>query len=528
LPRSLPLPRAATSINNTHPIKHIILHHSPSIYIVPTLTHALFMNKQVCDAFKWSGKVLIFAVWLGLLLSVSRYSFAADKRQIEWVVVQGIACVDANRDNTCASDEPKVPQVIVRSDGVELARTDAAGRFSARVPAQSVLEFEVPAGYKSTTDGLSTQVFESGRIDVPLAKLEAPIATRTTATRAAPTATAKAVVAATARATATAIPPTSTPPATPTVRPTSTNTPAPKPTSTPEPSVTPRRTATPSAVPPTQTPSTETPAPTPAVDETATAQASATEQAAATETAAAIATATEAASATPLPTETAVPTDTPSVSRAFNNDATTQAPTAQATPLNPNSGFGEEAQAVSRFSFGAIPLIYVVSVVVLLAVASLLGWLLYRANALKSSALATATAGGFAPQTVVWESGSSQATLPLLTGAEWHPIAERLIRQSRLKSVSINAEAGILAASIMPMPVFMLAGQDGTRLVFTIDPSLPVRTGLVADRRQITGVARLHGSSRNDAHTLWTYVARARDLPNAAYPTWADWYLLVC
>lgn len=197
-------------------------------------------------------------------------------------------------------------------------------------------------------------------------------------------------------------------------------------------------------------------------------------------------------------------------------------------PLNPDSGFGEESQPASRFSFSDIPRIYVLSVVVLLAVALLLGWLVYRANALKTSALTAASPGGFAPQTMVWETGSSHATMPLPSGAEWHPIAERLISHTRLKSISVDAEAGILAASIMPMPVFMLAGKGGARLVFTIDPSLPVRSGLVADRSQIISVAKLHGMNRSDVHALWNHVARVRNLPNASYPTWADWYLLVC
>jgi hypothetical protein len=447
------------------------------------------MTIRVCGAFR---RGVIFIALFGVLLSMGRSIFAANTGDVEWVVVQGIACVDANSDAACSPDEATVPKVTVRSDGTVLATTDARGRFSVRVVAQSVIEFELPTGYESATGELSTQVFESGKLDVPLTQQVVATATQVvpTATAIQPTATTRAKATATVAATAT-----------------KQNTPTPAPTEIPP-------TATAIVIPPTEASATETPAP----------QATPTHEAIAT--------------ALPLPTETA----TTSVAMVLASKSTELPPTAQpttgATPIIPLPSFEEQAQSASQsaplFSLGAIPQVYFVSGGFLLGLGLLIGLFVYRSNALKTHSLATApAAGGYSAgaQSVVWEQGSSQQlplSPPMPSGREWHPIAQRLMSLAHLKSISIDAEAGILAASTVPAPVFVLGGVDGYRLVFTIDPSLPVRSGLVADRSQVARVAKFTGPSRGEAHSLWRQVAQSRNLANSACPTWADWYLLVC
>lgn len=474
------------------------------------------MTRRVCGAFRQGG---ILIALLGLLLNMGRSAFAADVFQIEWVVVQGIACVDANGNATCSPNEVAVPKVQVRSDGTVLATTDSTGRFSVRVPAQTVIEFELPAGYESATGELITQVFESGRLDVPLTQQVVATATavKPAGTAIKPTATTRAKATATVVATAT-----------------KQNTPTPTLTVTPEPSpakVPPTLTA--SAIPPTEAPSTETPAAT---------EAAATRQTLAT------------ATATLAPTETALPQPTETITTLVviaAGDVPTAPPDVSATPINaspaPLPSFEEEAQSASQsgpeFSLGAIPQAYVVSGGFLLGLGLLIGLFVYRSNALKTNGLAAASAGGsFAAGSpaVMWDQGSSQHILqtpqvqqtphtPIFAiGREWHPTAQRLLNHAHLKTISIDAEAGILAATTVPAPVFVLGGLDGYRLVFTIDPSLPVRSGLVADRSQVSRVARFTGASRGDAHNLWKQVAQSRNLANPVCPVWADWYLLVC
>ena len=443
-----------------------------------------FMTRRICGAIRWGG---IVCALISLLLSSSRSIFASRAAEIEYVVIQGTACVDANRDATCSPNETGVPGVVVRSDGTVLMTTNATGRFSVRVPAQAVIEFELPAGYESATGELSTQVFESGRIAVPLTQQQA-----TAAAVASPTAT-PIQPAATARVKATA-----------TLPPAKQSTPIAKPTFTPEPSAT-------AALPtPTEIPSTPTPAPTLA--------------------------ATAAVAATASATNTA----TPAAEIILNSQPTalpTQPSKTVTTPVKPMPSFEEEAQPASPFSLGAIPRAVFVSVGLLLGLGVLIGWLAFRSNALKTNRLAGASsAGGYAAgsQVMVWEQGSSQQAIQtpqvpqLPSGREWHPVAQRLLNQAHLKSIVIDAEAGILAASTVPAPVFVLNGTDGNRLVFTIDPSLPVRSGLVADRSQVSRIAKFTGAGRGDAHILWRHVAQVRNLANPACPSWADWYLIVC
>ena len=292
------------------------------------------MTRRVCGAFRQGG---ILIALLGLLLNMGRSAFAADVFQIEWVVVQGIACVDANGNATCSPNEVAVPKVQVRSDGTVLATTDSTGRFSVRVPAQTVIEFELPAGYESATGELITQVFESGRLDVPLTQQVVATATavKPAGTAIKPTATTRAKATATVVATAT-----------------KQNTPTPTLTVTPEPSpakVPPTLTA--SAIPPTEAPSTETPAAT---------EAAATRQTLAT------------ATATLAPTETALPQPTETITTLVviaAGDVPTAPPDVSATPINaspaPLPSFEEEAQSASQsgpeFSLGAIPQAYFVS-----------------------------------------------------------------------------------------------------------------------------------------------------------------------
>jgi hypothetical protein len=428
------------------------------------------MTRRVCSAFR---RGVIFIALFGMLLSMSRNIFAARTGDVEWVVIQGTACEDANGDATCSPDEAAVPKVTVRSEGTVLATTDVKGRFSVRVVAQSVIEFELPTGYTSATGELSTQVFESGKLDVPLIQSIAA-----TATQIAPAATAIQPTPTTRSMAATKVAATATKQSTPTSAPTD---------------IPP--TATASAIPPTEAPATETPAP----------QATPTHEATAT--------------ALPLPTETT----TASAAIVVDSKPTALPPTAQPTDA-PLPSFEEQAQSASQsaplFSLGTIPQVYFVSGGLLLGLGLLIGLFVYRSNALKTHSLA-----------VVWEQGSSQQTPqspPMPSGREWHPIAQRLMSLAHLKSISIDAEAGILAASTVPAPVFVLGGVDGYRLVFTIDPSLPVRSGLVADRSQVARVAKFTGPSRGEAHSLWRQVAQSRNLANSACPNWADWYLLVC
>jgi hypothetical protein len=127
---------------------------------------------------------------------------------------------------------------------------------------------------------------------------------------------------------------------------------------------------------------------------------------------------------------------------------------------------------------------------------------------------------------MVWEPNAASQPAQAPT-KEWHTIAERLLRYAHLKAISLDTEKGILSASNSPAPVFMLAGHEGYRMVFTIDPSLPVRSGLLADRNQVARTTKLAGTSRSDIHALWTHVAREQNLASAAYPTWADWYVIV-
>ena len=454
------------------------------------------MTRRVCGAYKLGG---ILCALIGLLFGIGRNIFAVNTAEIEWVIVQGTACIDANRDATCSPDEAGVPGVAVRSDNTLLITTNATGRFSVRVPAQSVIEFVLPAGYTSATGELSTQVFESGRINVPLMPLtrQAGIAATSkapSATRIQPTATARATTL-----------------ASPTTTPTEQSTSTTKPTVTPEPAAT-LAPPTPTAILPTEAPATETPVP--PIVTTATTQA--------------------------LATATATKTATPAAAIVLNSKPTAL-PTAQSktatTPINPLPSFEEEAQPAPRFSIGAIPRMVLVSAGLLLGAALLIGLFLYRSNALKTNGLAGAsTAGGYRAslQVMVWEQGSSPQSLPaptvaqLPSGKEWHLVAQRLLSQAHLKSISINAEAGILAASAVPAPMFVLSGVDGNRLVFTIDPSLPVRSGLVADRSQVSRIAKFTGAGRGDAHILWRHVAQTRNLTNASCPSWADWYLIVC
>ncbi|NJM42763.1 MAG: hypothetical protein HC853_19510 [Anaerolineae bacterium] len=460
------------------------------------------MNTRVCGAFPVAlSRSAILFVLTGMLLSMGRSIFAAELADVEWVVVQGTVCVDADRNGACSAQERVVRGVAVRSDGVLLATSDAKGQFSVRVPAQAVIEFELPSGYESVTGGLSVQVFESGRIAVPLAQSIAPTPT-SAPTKAAPA----------------AVPPTATPAATATRIP---------------PTATARVTATtaPTLVPPTATgvPPTATavpPSPTPQPTRAATSEATATATAVATATSEA----TETAAPTASPQPTDVPSETPAVALAVGNaTATPQATTISGISGGTPMSFEEEAQGRPRFSLGDIPRTYLISAAVVVALMGAIGVFAYRVSTMKTGTASTlATAGGYTANspTMVWEPNAASQPAQAPT-KEWHTVAERLLGYAHLKAISLDTEKGILSASNSPAPVFMLAGKEGYRMVFTVDPSLPVRSGLLADRNQVARTAKLAGTSRSDIHALWTHAAREQNLANAAYPTWADWYVIV-
>ncbi len=94
------------------------------------------------------------------------------------VTVRGIACIDQDMNGVCSFGEARVPNVLVRAlDGNAVGVTDNSGQYSLQVPARTILEVTVPAGFRSVNGNLHKlhiQMDDSNEIDIALA-LDTPI-----------------------------------------------------------------------------------------------------------------------------------------------------------------------------------------------------------------------------------------------------------------------------------------------------------------------------------------------------------------
>jgi hypothetical protein len=82
--------------------------------------------------------------------------------------VSGVACVDADRNGFCSSDEARIPNVIIRTDTGAVTATDNSGAYTIDVPANAALDVTIPEGYKSLDGNPRIQLMAADRLDIAL------------------------------------------------------------------------------------------------------------------------------------------------------------------------------------------------------------------------------------------------------------------------------------------------------------------------------------------------------------------------
>ncbi len=109
----------------------------------------------------------------------------------------------------------------------------------------------------------------------------------------------------------------------------------------------------------------------------------------------------------------------------------------------------------------------------------------------------------------------------------WQQIAERLVADALLETVSIDEESGIIDASTYPSPKFTIVSRDGREFVFTIDPKAMKKMKLLKKGDRIIEVTNLSPTARMDVQTLWDFVVNTRNMWTATPPNRATWYVIV-
>ena len=109
----------------------------------------------------------------------------------------------------------------------------------------------------------------------------------------------------------------------------------------------------------------------------------------------------------------------------------------------------------------------------------------------------------------------------------WQQIAERLVADALLETVSIDEESGIIDASTYPAPKFTVVSRDGREFVFTIDPKSMKKMKLLKKGDRIIEVTSLSPTARMDVQTLWDFVVNTRNMWTATPPHRATWYVIV-
>ncbi len=109
----------------------------------------------------------------------------------------------------------------------------------------------------------------------------------------------------------------------------------------------------------------------------------------------------------------------------------------------------------------------------------------------------------------------------------WQQIAERLVADALLETVSIDEESGILDASTYPSPKFTVVSRDGREFVFTIDPKAMKKMKLLKKGDRIIEVTNLSPTARMDVQTLWDFVVNTRNMWTATPPNRATWFVIV-
>ena len=109
----------------------------------------------------------------------------------------------------------------------------------------------------------------------------------------------------------------------------------------------------------------------------------------------------------------------------------------------------------------------------------------------------------------------------------WQQIAERLVADALLETVSIDEESGIIDASTYPAPKFTVVSRDGREFVFTIDPKSMKKMKLLKKGDRIIEITNLSPTAQMDVQTLWDFVVNTRNMWTATPPHRATWYVIV-
>lgn len=291
--------------------------------------------------------------------------------------VQGIVCVDRDRNGTCGVDEPRIPNVIIRSTDGNVAASDAAGQFIVRTPAQSPLNITLPGGYTSADGRGQLQVQPAESLQLALIPEVAP-------TSQAPVSQPQSIV---------------------------------------------------------------------------------------------------------IPTVVVNPT-------AGN---TTTIVTIDTVPI--------------LIGAGVLGLIILVSVVIIRGGLGGMNKTFQQQVARQDAQLA------------IQHNRESAMRMQLPNG--WQQIAERLVADALLETVSIDDEAGIIDASTYPAPKFTVVARDGREFVFTIDPKTMKKMKLLKKGDRIIEITSLSPTAQMDVQTLWDFVVNTRNMWTATPPGRATWYVIV-
>jgi hypothetical protein len=109
----------------------------------------------------------------------------------------------------------------------------------------------------------------------------------------------------------------------------------------------------------------------------------------------------------------------------------------------------------------------------------------------------------------------------------WQAIAEQIVADALLETVSIDEQVGVLDAAVDPNPRFTIATRDGRTIVFTTGPGTMKKSRLIRRGDRVVDVTAGSSISHTSVGVLWQHILAMRNMYHVTLPSSAHWYIVV-